>query len=109
MDWNKIDYWMEWILRAYFIVMIIFLVVHWNIHPELYNVVDKRPTLLNSDFVNNENNWQYKASTIEECKPMTNLYNFIKLWILPYFILLIVFGIIRLYKWMEKKQLLQGE
>lgn len=110
--------WFNIAIRVYFIFLLGFLVYTNNTHPELLNAVSERPPTDNKLFEDNMGgiiypNWMFKASTQEECKPMTFLYQYYKTWFEPFIILLAAYAALYLIVYVndlvKKKGLLEED
>ena len=94
---------LEWIIKFWIVLSIVWLVYDFNIHPENYAVVDERleKNESMSEFgktgqINYVPNYMYTASTTEECKPLKSLGNYYKRWLKPLLFLIVIYSILAL-------------
>ena len=81
---------LEWIIKFWIVLSIVWLVYDFTKHPENYAVVDERVDKNKSMSEFGENGalhyvpeYMYTASTMDECKPLKSLGDYYQRWLKP--------------------------
>ena len=105
----------RWGWNLLFVYLIFVMIMIWQdakANPELFILVEERPTdstippndsiLIVPNSFSGPQEWEYKANTFQECKPMVHLLDIYNRWIQPMIfvmVILVVLNIIVNLKW----------
>jgi hypothetical protein len=87
---------LSWVIKIYFIGILILIVYNFNTHPEYFATISNKPPVMNGVNGTIYPDWYYQASTTDQCKPMTFLFDFYNRYLKLFIGLVVLYALINI-------------